>query len=283
MSRRTKRTFVLVIPQFEDIFHSFYAGEIIKGVGLAASHNNIDILIHITNRKDHSSWLDASLLNSRVIDGIIFGDIDNDVGVVKMAIRKGIPTLILNNYLEQPFNCVAIDNYKAAVEVVKHFVKLGHTRIATITGDLNTQAGQLRLLGYRKAMAEEGLEIPKGYEHTGGFLRTPAREAAQKILKLKDRPTAVFAASDVMALEAVSVAQSAGISVPKELSIIGFDDNPLALGGTLRLSTVFQPLVEMGRLGAEQLSQISLGKAKLPVKVLLPAKLRLRDSTAGVN
>jgi len=86
----------------------------------------------------------------------------------------------------------------------------------------------------------------------------------------------------VMALEVVSVAQSAGISVPKELSVIGFDDNPLALGGTLRLSTVFQPLVEMGRLGAEQLSQISFGKAKLPVKVLLPAKLRLRDSTAGI-
>jgi len=280
MIKKHKKTFVLVVPRFEDIFHSFYAGEIIKGVGLAASRLKLDILIHITDRDDHSTWLDPLILNSSFIDGIIFGDIDNDLGVVKVAINRGIPTIVLNNYLEQPFNCVAIDNRKAAADVVKQLLKLGHTRIATITGDLNTQAGQMRLLGYQDAMAEAGIQIPKAYETIGGFLRTPAREAAQKLLKLKDRPTAIFAASDVMALEAISVAKANEIKVPAELSVVGFDENPLIMNSSIRLSTVYQPLVEMGRLGAENLILISQAKAKLPVKVMLPAKLRLRESTA---
>ncbi len=282
MIRKTKKTFVLVIPRFEDIFHSFYAGEIIKGVGLAASRLKIDILIHITDREDHSRWLDSSLLNRNFIDGIIFGDIDNDLGVVKVAINRGIPTLVLNNFLEQPFNCVAIDNRKAATDVTKHLLKLGHTEIATITGDLNTQAGQMRLLGYRDALGEAGIPIPKIYETVGGFLRTPAREAAQKLLKLKNRPTAIFAASDVMALEVLSVAKELDIKVPQQLSLVGFDDNPLIMNNSLKLSTVFQPLVEMGRLGAENLIQISEAKAKLPVKIMLPAKLRLRETTAAL-
>jgi len=283
MIRKRKKTFVLVVPQFEDIFHSFYAGEIIKGVGLAASRLKVDILIHIVDRGDHRAWLDSTLLDPKYIDGIIFGDIDNDLGVVKVAINRGIPTMVLNNYFEQPFNCVAIDNYKATIEVIKNLIKLGHSRIATIAGDLNTQAGQLRLNGFRDAMKEAGLEIPKGYEQEGVFLRTPAREAAQKLLKLKERPTAIFAASDVMALEVLGVAKDAGIKVPQDLSVIGFDDNPLIWSSSVKLSTVFQPLIEMGRLGAEQLTLISNGKAKLPVKVLLPAKVKMRESTAGIG
>ena len=281
MIRKNKQTFVLVIPSFEDIFNSFYAGEIIKGVSLAASRLKIDILIHITDRSAHRSWLDSSLLNRSYIDGIIFGDIDNDVEVVKLAIKRGIPTMVLNNYLEQPFNCVAIDNHKATVEVVNHLLKLGHTRIATIAGDLTTQAGQMRLLGYRDALAAAGVPIPKTYETAGGFLRTPAREAAHKLLKLKNRPTAIFAASDVMALEVLSVAKELNINVADELSIVGFDDNPLNANSSVRLSTVFQPLIEMGRIGAENLRQISMGQAKLPVKVMLPAKLRMRESTSA--
>jgi len=277
---KRKKTFVLVIPRFEDIFNSFYAGEIIKGVSLAVSRLKADVLIHVTDRGDHRGWLDSSLLDRRFIDGIIFGDIDNDVAVVKKAIQRGIPALILNNYLEEPFNCVAIDNKTAAYEAVQHLIKNGHRKIATLVGDLSTQAGVLRLAGYRQALEEAGIKVPASYVATADFLRTPAREASLRLLRLKNRPTAIFAASDVMALEALDVARRYQISVPEHLSVIGFDDNPLNIASPVRLSTVYQPLVEMGRLGAEQLYQISHGKARLPVKILLGAKLRLRHSTA---
>lgn len=279
--RKRKRTFVLVIPSFEDIFHAYFAGEIIKGVSLAASRLKVDILIHITDRFDHRGWLDSSLLDHNFVEGIIFADIDNDLSVVKKAIQRSMPTIVLNNYLTEPINCVAIDNRKAAIQIVDHFVKLGHTRIATIAGDLTTQAGVWRMDGFNEALEQYGVKIPKNYVTRGDFLRTPAREAAHKLLKLKNRPTAIFAASDVMALELIDVAKSYKLRIPEDLSVVGFDDNPLNINSSIRLTTVAQPLVEMGRLGAEHLNQITLGKAKLPVKVMLPARLITRQSTAS--
>ncbi len=277
--RRLTVTYVLVIPRFEDLAHAYYAGEIIKGASLAASRLKIDFLIHITNRFDHRDWLNAVLLDHKNFDGIIFADIDNDVNVVKKAIKRGMPCMVLNNMLSEPFNCIAIDNERATFEIVDHLVELGHTRIATIAGDMTTQAGLVRLKAFAEGLAKHGIKLPKSYVTYGNFLRTPAREAAEKILKLKNRPTAVFVASDVMALELIDVAKRLRISIPEELSVVGFDDNPLSRTSPVPLTTVPQPLIEMARLGTENLYQICRGKAKLPVKLILPARLYQRKST----
>lgn len=248
---------------------------------MAASRLKVDILIHITNRFDHRGWLDATLLDRRYIDGIIFGDIDNDVSVVEKAITRGIPTIVLNNYLEEPINCIGIDNRRAAQDVVAHFIKLGHRNIATIAGDLSTQAGKMRLEGFQAALKEAKITVPVGNIVQGDFLRTPARAAAIKLLKLKECPTAVFAASDVMAFELIDVARANNLNIPDDLSVIGFDDNPLSVNSSVRLTTVAQPLMEMGRLGVEHLKQISEAQALLPFKLLLPAKLITRASTSA--
>ena len=281
-SKKRKPTFVLVIPRFEDIFHSYYAGEIIRGVSLSASRLNADFLIHITDRSDHRGWLDSTLMDTNYIDGIIFADIDNDLNIVKKAIRWGVPCMVLNNILDEPVNYVAVDNRLAAYGVVEHLVKFGHQQIATIAGDISTQAGLKRLDGFREAMHAQNINVPRSYVTFGEFLRTPARAAAKKLLKLKNRPTALFVASDVMALEAIDVAKSLGIRVPEELSVVGFDDNPFNRTSSVKLTTVSQPIVEMGRLGAEKLFQISRGKARLPVKVILPTNLIKRQSVSSV-
>ena len=281
-SKKRKPTFVLVIPRFEDIFHSFYAGEIIRGVSFSASRLNADFIIHITDRSSHQGWLDSTLLDKDYIDGIIFADIDNDVGVVKRTIRWGMPCLVLNNILDEPINYVAVDNRAAAYGVVEHLIKFGHSQIATIAGDVSTQSGLKRLDGYREALSVHNIQVPRSYIAFGEFLRTPARYAARKLLKLKNRPTAIFAASDVMALETLDVAKSLGIRVPEELSIVGFDDNPLNMTSSVKLTTVSQPLVEMGRLGAENLFQISRGRVRLPLKIILPTKLIKRQSVSTV-
>lgn len=279
--KKRKKTFVLVIPSFEDIFNAFYAGEIIKGASMAASRLKIDILIHITNRYDHRGWLDATLLDRRYIDGIIFGDIDNDISVVEKAITRGIPTIVLNNYLEEPINCIGIDNRNAAKEVVRTLVKQGHKNIATIAGDLSTQAGKMRLEGFQEALKEANLSVAAENIVQGDFLRTPARAAAIKLIKLPARPTAVFAASDVMAFELIDVARANNLSIPDDLSVIGFDDNPLNVNSSVRLTTVSQPLMEMGRLGVEHLQQVSNAEAPLPLKMMLPAKLVTRSSSGS--
>ena len=282
MPTKRKPIFVLILPRFEDIFHAFYTGEITKGVNLAASRLNVDFLVHITDRSDHSTWLDPTLLDRKSVDGILFADIDNDIEIVKRAIRRGMPCMVLNNVLDEPINYIAVNNYEAAFKVVEEFVKLGHQHIATIAGDLSTQAGQARLDGYYDALKKHNIIPDKSYVKMGGFLRTPARVAAQDLFKLKERPTAIFVASDVMALETIDVAKSKKIRIPQDLSICGFDDNPLNIHSPVKLATVAQPLIEMGRLGLEILYQISRGKAKLPFKEVLAAKLIKAESMGKV-
>lgn len=283
ISRKRKPTFVLVIPRFEDIFHSYYAGEIIRGVSLSASRLNADYLIHVTDRSDHRGWLDSTLMDPNYIDGIIFADIDNDLNIVKKAIRRGVPCMVLNNILDEPINYIAMDNKKAAVEVVEYLLKMGHKNIATIAGDTTTQAGIMRLDGFRETLLDKGIQIPRSNIGFGDFLRTPARASAHKLLTQRNRPTAIFAASDVMALECIDVARGMDIKVPEDLSVVGFDDNPMASTGAVPLTTVSQPLMEMGRVGSEKLFQISRGQVQLPVKMILPTKLIERKTVAKVK
>src|ERR1700685_3115221 len=191
MATKRKPIYVLIMPRFEDIFHSFYTGEITKGVNLAASRLNVDFLVHITDRSNHATWLDPTLLDRKYVDGILFADIDNDLEIVKKAIMRGMPCLVLNNIIQEPINYIAVNNYKAAMSVVEEFIKLGHKHIATIAGDLSTQAGQARLDGFNDGLAKHNIDPNKAYVRIGGFLRTPARQAAADLFKLKLRPTAI--------------------------------------------------------------------------------------------
>ncbi|MFH1691051.1 MAG: substrate-binding domain-containing protein [Candidatus Omnitrophota bacterium] len=271
--------YTLVVPRFEDVFHSFFASEVIKGVSAAASRLKIDILIHITERNQHTEWRNNEGIMSKSVKGVIFADINGDRNEFFDFLKRGIPCIAMNNYFSESVNCIAIDNRKAAMDVVEYLVKLGHSRIAIIAGDLNTQAGEARLEGYRQAMAKFGLNIPRDFIQEGFFLRTPARRAAKNLLNLKERPSAIFAASDVMALEVVDEARAQGLRIPWDFSLVGFDDNPVAAYSQIRLTTVAQPIAEMGRLALEKLNQIVLGKEKQPVKIVLPVKLIKREST----
>ncbi len=285
MRKNRKSVFVVVIPRFDDLSNSFYAGEVTKGANIAASRLDVDILVHLVSRLDHSFWLNG-LLDPNYIDGMLFADIDRDWDVVRQAIRRGMPTMVLNNPTVEPFNTIAIDNRSAARQAVEYLAGLGHTRIASITGDLDTQAGQDRLEGYYAGLEEAGLTREKKWVKKGDFLRTPARSGALALLKdvnPSERPTAIFAASDVMAFEVIDAAKTLGLKVPDDLSVVGFDNNLQAGENSLKLSTFEQPIVDMSRQGIETLYQMSLGLAKRPVKILLEAKLIKGRSVAALK
>jgi DNA-binding LacI/PurR family transcriptional regulator len=185
----------------------------------------------------------------------------------------------LNHYLEDlPVDCVAVDNKTGAERAVDYLARLGHREIATITGDLKTQAGLDRLDGFVKAMKARQLSVKDEYIRFGDFGLPSARAAAEALLALKDRPTAVFVSSDEMALETINVVLAKGVRVPEELSIIGFDDNPIAAHGRVPLTTIRQPLSEMGRTGLELLMQQLNGKRQASTKLLLPVELVERES-----
>jgi len=281
--QKSGKVFGIIIPRFEDIFHSYYATEVIKGVVLSASRLKLDIILHVSERQKHEDWLTSNALSPDYIDGILFADINGDKQQLKRVLTRKVPCVVLNNSFEkESINSIAIDNFKAAYDVTKYLIKLGHNKIATIAGDLSTEAGKRRLDGFKAAMKDNNIRLSTQYITVGHFLRSPSRKAAEQLLSLKESPTAIFAASDVMAMEAMDVIRKKGLNIPGDISIVGFDDNPLSSYSSVPLTTVWQPIAEMGRMGVESLNQIITGNKREPVKVLLKTKLIERKSCAKI-
>lgn len=263
----------LVIPRYEGIFYSFYALELIKGIGTLCEALKLDLLLHLTDS--------TRPLNLRGVGGIIFADIIGNRHQLQDALREDIPCIVINNLVKDlEVSCIAIDNVGGAKEAVNYLINLGHKRIAHITGDLVTQAASQRLEGYKQALKENNIELRQEYIFKTDYSRGQARTAAEKLIKMtKPLATAVFVASDSMALEVIAVARELNKEVPDDLSIVGFDDNPSGLYGPVALTTVRQPFIKMAQESVEELNLLMSSKERIKIKkILLPTELVVRDS-----
>jgi LacI family transcriptional regulator len=269
----------LVIPRYEGVFYSFYALELIRGIGTIAAAMKLDLLLHLADSR--------SSLNFKGLGGVIFADVISNRKQLEDALSVGVPLIVINNYVEDlPVNCIAIDNRSGAESVVDYLVGLGHTKIAHIAGDLITQAASNRLEGYKRALARNNIPLREEYVIKTDYSRGQAWQAAQTLLNLEDRPTAIFVASDSMALEVMSVASEHKLKIPSDLSLVGFDDNPSGLYGPVALTTVRQPLVKMAQDSVKELNIImNLGPGKKPParKTFLPTELVIRESCQHLN
>ncbi len=261
----------LVIPRYEGIFYSFYALELIRGIGTLCAVLKLDFLLHLTDAR--------TPLNLRGVGGIIFADIIGNRQQLEEAINSNISTVVINNYVEDlPVTCISIDNTGGAEAAVNYLVGLGHRRIAHITGDLITQAAAQRYEGYKNALKKNNIPLEEDYVLKTDYSRGQARQATEKIFKMPVPPTAVFVASDSMALEVMAVAKEQGKSLPADLSVVGFDDNPSGLYGPVALTTVRQPLIKMAQESVKKLNLIMTKKKVKPEKIVLPTEMVIRES-----
>ncbi|MCX5714863.1 MAG: LacI family DNA-binding transcriptional regulator [Candidatus Omnitrophica bacterium] len=262
----------LVIPRYEGMFYSFYVLELIRGIGTLCEVLKLDLLLHLTGAK-----IDVNL---RGAGGVIFSDIIGNREQLDEAFRSGTSCVVINNCVSDlDVDCVAVDNLGGAVSAVEYLISLGHKKIAHITGDLITQAAQQRLQGYNDALKKHGLLVDERYIFKTDYSRGHARQAAERLLKISEPATAVFVASDSMALEVMAVARELGKHIPDDLSIVGFDDNPSGLYGPVALTTIRQPLVKMAQEGVKRLNLL-MQEAKRPKaqKLILPTELVIRES-----
>ena len=231
----------------------------------------MDLVFHITNGNNP--------INTSNVGGIIFADVIENKKQIESAIAMGTPCLIINNKVDDlNVNYIAVDNKVGGRIAADYLFSLGHKKIATITGNLNTQAGAYRLEGFKKFLKEKGIDLPEEYLYRGDYSRRCARTAAQTFLELPEPPTAIFAASDEMALEVVTVIMEKGLRIPEDISIIGFDDNPACLFGPVALTTIKQPLFKMAEDSVHLLSALITGKGKTKEKVILTPELIVRES-----
>ena len=261
----------LVIPRYEGVFYSFYALELIRGVGTMCEVLKLDLLLHLTDAR--------ATLSLRGVGGVIFSDIIGNRAQLEDSLAQGIPSVVINYYVDDlDVSCIAVDNAGGAENAVNYLIGLGHKKIAHITGDVMTQAAAKRLEGYKRALEKNSIPVRKDYIFETDYSRGAARSAAEKLIKAQDPATAVFVASDAMALEVMAVARELGKNIPNDLSIVGFDDNPSGLYGPVGLTTVRQPLIRMAEESVKELNRlIGLNKKSIK-KILLPAELVIRES-----
>ena len=191
--------------------------------------------------------------------------------VIVDAPQSGLPTVV-------------VDDVAGGMLATRHLVDLGHERIAFI-GDkqpdpFRSNSTHDRTEGYERALGDAGLEVRPGYVRAGTHSRHVARSIAEELLRLPERPTAVFAASDIQALGVLEAAAGLGIAVPDELSVVGFDD--IEVASYAGLTTVRQPLVESGRRGIQLLLRALRGEPPDAQTETLPLELIVRRTTAPV-
>ncbi|MEN3283476.1 MAG: LacI family transcriptional regulator [Solirubrobacteraceae bacterium] len=214
------------------------------------------------------------------IDGVLVISLPLTAAEVRVMQRDGLPAVLVD-VTSSELPCVAIDDVEGGAIATRHLLEAEHRRVAFV-GDVKHASfgfasSERRLEGFEAALREAGVALPAGYVKRGPFGRESASRLARQLLALRRRPTAVFAASDVQAFGVLDAAARAGLAVPEDLSVIGFDD--IELASAIGLTTVRQPLRESGQMGARLLLRALDGGGSTPVE--LPALTVVKRRTVG--
>lgn len=270
------------------LFDEAPGGEYLSGMQRGAMKRCKEAGLHlVVEHFDRNTVLDEieSFLTKLKLSGAILTPpaCDNKVLLAALA-RKKVPTVRISPSEEYPeMPSVKIDDYSAARTMTEHLVTLGHKGIGFIAGDLEHADARERLRAFRDAMAAAGLSIPDEWIQTGRYLFEEGLDAATKILDRSQRPTAIFSSNDEMAAATIVVADRLNISVPDQLSVVGFDDTPIASALSPALTTMRQPVEEMAARAAGLLVDIRNGK-KVPADapIVLGVEFIRRGSTVSV-
>jgi LacI family transcriptional regulator len=273
---RTQRTgtVALLVP---DIANPFFP-EIILGAERVLAEAGFHLILANTDEQLEKERGLIQILRSRLVDGFILATaLTHDETIGELA-REHFPFVLVNRAHRDTRNYVVTDDRQSMRKVVRFLADLGHRAVAHITGPLYTETGLDRLRGFREGLLDAGLPFVDRYVVEGDFKEASGRAAMERLLAEAERPTAVVAANDLMAIGALAVCRERGISVPAELSIVGFNDIPLAARMEPALTTVRSPLLQMGMASARLLLALVMGQEPDAAPVLLPTELVVRAS-----
>lgn len=267
----------LVIP---DITNPFFA-EIARGVEKVAHARGYGVILCNTEEDPARELNYLQLLRRKRVDGLLLSSVTADDPYLEDLLRASVPVVLVSRLvrgLDAPF--VVGDDRTGARLAVEHLVKLGHKKIGFIGGPPNVQSSQDRMAAYREVLTEQGLPLRKGWAVFADFTQAAGREAARRMLSLPERPTAIFAANDVIALGVMESSEELGIEIPKDLSLVGYNNITYAALPRIQLTTVAQPTQEMGRIAAEHLLGVITGGRRRILRRVLPPRLVVRRTTA---
>ncbi len=260
---------------------SDYFGQILKGVDEALAQADFEMMLFTTHRRKNREVGYATKMMSGLTDGLLIVSPVGQQDYIRNLQEKAVPFVLVDVGAADEGVTVSATNAKGAYDATCYLLELGHRRIGFVTGNLDLPVAVHRLEGYQRALGAFAVPFDDRLVQEGDFVQERGREAALELLGRKPRPTAIFASNDESAFGVLEAAASMGVAVPDELSVVGFDDLPISKHVTPKLTTVRQPLREMGNVAAKLLlGQLRLGQP--PVSVQLPTELVLRASCAPV-
>lgn len=275
-------TIGLLVP---DISNPFFA-EIARAIEDQGSHLGYSIMICSTDNKDESVKRYLSLLQQKRVDGIIIGTGIKNHNLWSPILMRSIPIVMLAREVTSfDVQTVIVDDFAGGNIAAKHLMGLGHTRLAVISESMEVSSSRERIRGLKQAMEENGLTFNEQWlKESGSRLVEDGRSLALELLQAKKPPTAIFCLNDLLAIGALQAAKELEISVPSQLSIIGFDNTILASVTDPPLTTIAQPIEMMGKMAVNLLMKQLENKldAKEDRTVLVP-KLVERRSTAVLS
>jgi len=257
-----------------------YTLEVARGVVDAVSAAGVECVTGTTSTRPVGAWLDAAE-RSGALGVILVISMLTDADQ-RRVMSGGVPVVLLDplNEPDSRIPSVGVTNWRGARAAVEHLVSLGHTRIGMVAGRPSSPAGGARLHGYRSALAEAGVDEDPALVRGTDFDYTEGMRAACSLLRLQHPPTAVFAASDSQALGVLEAARLVGVAVPRELSVISFDDTAVAATASPPLTAVRQPFEELGRVATRTLLDVAAGREPVLTRMELATTVTLRESTA---
>ncbi len=281
---RAKHTLQLgVVVPFQGLVGGYYFGQILQGIQQVIAGTDY----HIALFDSHSEGFEdfqrcATLCHERRVGGLIVVAPGLNEKFPKTFVDLKMPLIVVgSSFGRQPVSYVDVDNYGGASAMTDHLIHLGHRKIAFIKGRSDLRDAAQRELGFRKTMAKQRVPIVDKWVVQGDYETRKAFQLCLNLLGKSDRPTAIFASNDNMAYGAIDAARILGLRVPEDLSVAGFDDAEGSASFVPALTTVAQPMMDLGRVAARYLFDM-LDKSDAPAILhnVLPAQVVTRASAA---
>lgn len=284
---RTNRTglVALIVPEITNPYFSIIA----QGVQDAARKAGFGMILCNSGGNEADELDYMRMLPERRIDGFVITPPGANLNprsdrYLEELAKEGYPVVCIGRRVTTAgIDTITVDTSIGAREAMMHLLENGHTRIAFFGGPSAKSVATRRLEAYRKALAERGLLVDEGLIFECDLTLEGGYRLAQGLLERRDRPTAIFAVNDMVAIGALTAVVERGISVPDEMAIVGFDDIPLASIVRPALTTVTQPKYDLGRLAAEHLILRIEGSKREADIVILPTRLVVRGTTLRVT
>jgi LacI family transcriptional regulator len=278
----TNRTQIvgMVIPEaVTRLFTDPFFPILLRGATDACNAHRYQLMLSLFAASANQQEMYQNLLGNGYLDGVIVASASLDDPLISNLVHDRVPFVSVGRHPNRQVHFVDVDNFGGARMAVEHLIRLGHQRIATITGPLDMAHGQDRLEGYHQALATHRIPVEEDLIVEGDFTESSGMASMQRLLPAD--PTAVFVASDTMAVGALKALRQAGREVPQEIALVSFDDIPIASAIEPGLTTVRQPIERMGSMAVEVLLSLveSSPEEEAPVhRIVLPTELVVRAS-----